>query len=359
MFTADLHNDLVQRILAGEDLTTLTEVGHTDIPRLQSSIIDMEVLIVWVSNKKEPNGFFYNAKLMYDKIVELDDENIIFPKSLNDIDTGIRNNKLLLPIAIEGGESIENNINNLQYFIERGLFYLGPTWNHSLDWVSSGYDETYNKSKLKSYGLNKFGEEVVKTCEENKVLIDVSHIGEKSFWDLASISSKPFIASHSSVYKLCPHFRNLKDNQIKEIKKKKGLIGLNPYPFFIDPHFKHKEERHRKKFIDELKLIEEKHIDKTNRWIAKQHFLQKKLNSITPSIEVYIDHIDYVVKLIGIDYVGVGSDYDGLDCLPNGWKDCKDHILILEKLDSRGYKQKEILKVMGNNILRVLEEINY
>ena len=94
------------------------------------------------------------------------------------------------------------------------------------------YDEAYNKSKLKSYGLNKFGEEVVKTCEENKVLIDVSHIGEKSFWDLASISSKPFIASHSSVYKLCPHFRNLKDDQIKEIKKKKGLIGLNPYPFF-------------------------------------------------------------------------------------------------------------------------------
>ena len=92
MFVADLHNDLVQRILAGEDLTTLTEVGHTDIPRLQSSIIDMEVLIVWVSNKKEPNGYFYNAKLMYDKIVELDDDNIIFPKSLNDIDRGIRNN---------------------------------------------------------------------------------------------------------------------------------------------------------------------------------------------------------------------------------------------------------------------------
>ena len=87
--------------------------------------------------------------------------------------------------------------------------------------------------------------------------------------------------------------------------------------------------------------------------------MQKKFNSITPKIDVFIDHIDYVVKLVGIDYVGIGSDYDGLDCLPHNWKDCEDHILIVEKLDSRGYKHKEIEKVMGNNILRVLEEINY
>ena len=93
---------------------------------------------------------------------------------------------------MEGGEALENNIENLHHFIERGLLYFGPTWNHSLDWVSSGYDECYNKSKIKTFGLNEFGIQVLKTCEENNVLIDVSHIGERSFWDINKHSTKPF-----------------------------------------------------------------------------------------------------------------------------------------------------------------------
>ena len=97
------------------------------------------------------------------------------------------------------------------------------------------------KNSLKTYGLNEFGIEVIHTCQENNVLIDVSHIGE-SFWDIKENSKKPFIASHSSVHNLCPHFRNLKDDQIKAIKDVNGLIGLNPYPFFIDPTFKIREE---------------------------------------------------------------------------------------------------------------------
>ena len=189
------------------------------------------------------------------------------------------------------------------------------------------------------------------------MLVDVSHIGEKSFWDIASISTKPFIASHSSVYNLCPHFRNLKDDQIEAFKKVKGLIGLNPYPFFIDKSFKERETKERKKYIDELNSIERKYSNKTSQWIAKQHFLQKKLANICPSIEIFVDHIEYVINQIGIDYVGIGSDYDGLDCLPNKWSDCLDHMIIQESLEKRGYKNTEIEKIMGKNILRVLGEI--
>ena len=227
-----------------------------------------------------------------------------FPKKLSDINEAIDKNKTMLPISMEGGEGLENDINNLYHFIERGLFYFGPTWNHSLDWVSSNYDETYNSSKLKSHGLNEFGKEVISICQDNNVLVDVSHIGEKSFWDIASISTKPFIASHSSVYNLCPHFRNLKDDQIEAIKKVKGLIGLNPYPFFIDKSFKERETKERNKYLDELNSIERKYSNKTSQWIAKQHFLQKKLADICPSIEVFVDHIEYVINQIGIDYVG-------------------------------------------------------
>ena len=212
-------------------------------------------------------------------------------------------------------------------------------------------------SKLKSHGLNEFGKEVISICQDNNVLIDVSHIGEKSFWDIASMSTKPFIASHSSVYNLCPHFRNLKDDQIEAIKKSKGLIGLNPYPFFIDKSFKERESKERNKYLDELNSIERKYSNKTSQWIAKQHFLQKKLAYICPSIEIFVDHIEYVINQIGIDYVGIGSDYDGLDCLPHSWNDCLDHMIIQKSLEKRGYKFLEIEKIMGKNILRVLEEI--
>tara|TARA_X000000950_G_scaffold178263_1_gene216389 strand:+ start:1 stop:1083 length:1083 start_codon:yes stop_codon:yes gene_type:complete len=360
MFVADLHNDLVQRIMEGEDVSTLTPHGHTDIPRLIQSSINLQILIIWVSTKAINPKFFDRANRMYDELIKLASvSNILIPKNLSEIINAIKKNTLLIPISMEGGEAIENNIDNLYHFIDRGLLYFGPTWNHSLDWVSSNYDEVYNLSKLKTVGLNNFGKEVIKICQENKVLVDVSHIGEKSFWDIDSVSSKPYIASHSSVYNLCPHFRNLKDDQIEAIKNKKGLIGLNPYPFFIDTSFKEREIKERKKYQSELNEIDSKFSNKSSRWIAKQHFLQKNLPNICPSIDVFIDHIEYIVKKIGIDFVSIGSDYDGLDCLPKGWNDCLDHMIISDSLEKRGYKFTEIEKIMGNNFLRVLEEINY
>ena len=360
MFVADLHNDLVQRIMEGEDVTKITSHGHTDIPRLKESCINLQILIIWVSSKAKNPNFFNKANRMFDELEKLSNiENVKIPRSIQDITEGINNNELLLSISMEGGEALENNLENLYHFINRGLLYFGPTWNHSLDWVSSNYDEKYNKTNIKTIGLNDFGKEVVNICQENKILIDVSHIGEKSFWDIENISQKPFIASHSSVYKICPHFRNLHDDQIIAIKNKKGLIGINPYPFFIDPTFKKRESKTRNEYKEKIKSIEIQHSNRSSQWLAKQHFFQKKLSSICPELDLFIDHMEYIIKLIGIDYVGVGSDYDGLDCLPKGWNDCLDHIKIAEKLESRGYNQEEIEKLMGNNFLRVLEEINY
>ena len=356
MFVADLHNDLVQRAMIGEDVGKITNHGHTDIARLINSCIDLEILIVWVSMIPDNTSAFSEANLMYDKIesLSLNNSAVAIPRSLSEILENKKNNKLSLPISMEGGEAIENSIENLHHFIARGMLYFGPTWNNSLDWVSSGYDETYNKSKIKHLGLSDFGKKIIHTCNENGVVIDMSHIGEKSFWDIAAIATKPFIASHSSVYKLFPHFRNLKDDQILEIKKVGGLIGLNPYPFFIDTTFKKKEEE----FIKKHKVLDQISINDSNKvaaeWISKQHHLQKLLKDIVPPLDKFIDHIEYVVNLIGIDFVGIGSDYDGLDCLPFGWVDCMDHIKIAENLDRRGYSTLDIEKIMGQNFLRVL-----
>ncbi len=359
MFIADLHNDVLQRAMIGEDISIKTNHGHSDLVRLRDSCIDLEVFVVWINNQYHKEGAFQRANKLYDKLEYLEKENnyIKIISTFSEINFAKNKNILAIPISIEGGESLEDKIENLHHFIKRGLFYFGPTWNHSLSWVSSAYDEVHNKKNIKSLGLNKFGIEVINTCNENGIIIDLSHIGEKSFWDITKISSKPFIASHSSVHNLCPHFRNLKDDQILAIKKSQGLVGLNHYPFFIDPNFKVKEEKFRKKISEKIKKIAINEKNPSTRWIKKQHLLQKELQSITPSIEIFIDHIEYIIKLAGIDYVAIGSDYDGLDCLPKEMTDCRDHIKILKNLDQRGYSERDIEKVMGLNLLRVIEAV--
>ena len=359
MFVADLHNDVLQRAMIGEDISEQTGNGHSDLIRLNDSCIDLEVFVVWIHGKDFKDGAFKRANKLYDKLEVLEKENnfIKITKTVSDINNAKKNNILSTPISIEGGEPIEDKIENLYHFINRGLFYFGPAWNNSLSWVSSGYDEIHNKKNIKSLGLNKFGIEVINTCNENGVIIDLSHIGEKSFWDIVKISSKPFIASHSSVHKLCPHFRNLKDDQILAIKHSQGLIGLNPYPFFIDPMFEAKEKKFRKEISHKIEKITYKEENITARWINKQHLLQKELQSITPSIDIFIDHIEYIIKLAGIDYVAIGCDYDGLDCLPKEMTDCRDHIKIIESLKQRRYSEKDIEKVMGLNLLRVVEAV--
>ena len=204
---------------------------------------------------------------MYDKIEELikDHKSINIANNLQSIIDNKKNNNLSISIGLEGGEAIENSLDKLHHLIQRGILYFGPTWNYSLDWVSSGHDEANNK-KIKQLGLSSFGKEVINLCNDNGVIIDVSHIGEKSFWDIFNITKKPFIASHSSVYKICPHFRNLHNDQIIAIKNKKGLIGINPYPFFIDPTFKERELKVRNQHKEKIKSIEVQFAKKSSQW---------------------------------------------------------------------------------------------
>ena len=281
MFVADLHNDVLQRAMNGEDISKQNENGHSDLIRLKDSCIDLEVFVVWIDRNHSKEETFNRANKLYDILETLERENKFFKitKTVSDIYAAKNNNILAAPISIEGGEPLEDKIENLYHFINRGLFYFGPTWNHSLSWVSSSYDEIYNKKNIKNLGLNNFGIEVINTCNENGVIVDLSHIGEKSFWDIAKISSKPFIASHSSVHKLCPHFRNLKDDQILAIKHSQGLIGLNPYPFFIDPKFQAKEKIFRKEISHKIEKITFKEENSFGNIKKAETFAEVKKNN--------------------------------------------------------------------------------
>tara|TARA_Y100000590_G_scaffold444829_2_gene576102 strand:- start:1648 stop:2736 length:1089 start_codon:yes stop_codon:yes gene_type:complete len=359
MFVADLHNDILQRAIIGEDITKKSENGHSDIVRLLESKINLEVFVIWVTKQYLEKNAFNRANELIDKLEEIEKQikSLIVIKSLEDLNLSMKESYLATPFGIEGGECLEDSLDNLMHFIRRGLLYLGPTWNFSNSIATSAYDETLNSNKIDYLGLSKFGIEVVKLCNESGVIIDVSHIGEKSFWDIINLSTEPVIASHSCVYNLRPHYRNLKDDQIIAIKKKHGVVFINLYPYFFDLDFEEKENNIKLKFEQELKNINSQFTDQDERWINRQFFLQKKLKVIASDLSKYIDHIEYIIKLVGIDYVGIGSDYDGIDCLPSQISDCTDHMLIAKELDKRGFLFKDIEKVMGLNFLRVYEQI--
>ena len=290
MFVADLHNDVLQRAIIGEDIINKSNNGHSDIIRLIDGNINLEVFVIWVTKKYININPFNRANKLIDKLEEIEKNcnHLKIIKSLNDLNIAKKKSLLAAPFGIEGGECIQDNLEHLMHFIKRGILYFGPTWNHSNLLATSAYDEKYNSKKINYLGLKKFGEDVVKLCDENSVLIDISHIGEKSFWDIIKISNNPIIASHSCVYNLCPHYRNLKDDQINEIKRKNGAIFVNLYPNFFDPDFKKKErilKNHLKKELEKIKL---KYNDRDELWIHQQNFLQKNLRIIAPDLKKYV-----------------------------------------------------------------------
>jgi membrane dipeptidase len=189
------------------------------------------------------------------------------------------------------------------------------------------------------------------------MMIDISHLGEQSFWDVMSTTTEPVIASHSCVYKLCPVYRNLKDEQIKAIAKNGGIVMINFYPGFLDSNWKRKTDE-----FDRQHKQEEDSITKLTDETTMVHYLYAKYPQQMREIDrvpikLVIDHIDYIVKLVGVDYVGVGSDFDGMDDISQGLdgNGVLDFPKITKALKERGYEKNDIEKILGGNFIRVFK----
>ena len=249
------------------------------------------------------------------------------------------------------------NIEYLDKLYERGVRYMTLTWNNSTPWATSAADETTKKDSLPHKGLTDFGKEVVKRMNELGMIIDVSHVGEQTFWDAISITTKPVIASHSCVWTLCPHRRNLKDDQIKAIGKNGGVIHLNFYAGFIDSTYESKIAVFLKQHkAEEDSLIKLKiQPDYARIMVAELH--KDETSGLRPSLSVLLDHLDYIVKLIGVDHVGMGSDFDGIEAPPKELNGVEDYPLVTKALMERGYSKKDIKKILGGNFMRVFKSV--
>ncbi|MDQ6755841.1 MAG: dipeptidase [Bacteroidota bacterium] len=354
----DTHNDILEKCFGkgysfDEDLRGKT---HSDLQRFKESGIDVQIFSVWCDgNQKDP--FSYANKqidTLYATALRHPDK-ITIVKSAAQLSVAVHHNKLAAMIGVEGGHMIENDLNKLDSLYKRGARYLTLTWNNSTPWASSAMEET--KGTLhQPKGLNDFGKNLVRHMNRIGMLVDLSHVGEQTFWDAINTSTKPILVSHSCVYSLSPAFRNLKDDQIKAVGRNGGVIHVNFYSGFLDSNYDRKDAAFNKKHKAErdslLKANPEPYF--ANDFLYAKY--KDEVEDMKAPFHLLFDHIDYIVKLIGVDHVGLGSDFDGINSTPQQLNGVTDYPLITKELLARGYSKNDIRKILGGNFLRILKE---
>ena len=362
-FVADTHNDVpsasIEKKVAFD--TDLRGKTHSDLTRMFAGGLDAQMFSIFCDGEQTEPYQYANREI--DSVYEWvrrNPERMMLVQSPAQLQQAIRQKKLAALLGVEGGHMIENEIAKLEALYNRGVRYLTITWNNSTAWATSAADETSpNPSKGGGMnaegkkGLTEFGRSVIKRMNELGMMVDVSHVGEQTFWDIVQVSSKPIIASHSCVWTLCKHRRNLKDEQIKAIAKSGGVIFLNFYAGFIDSTYEHKRDVFLKQHQGEVDELIKQGKQKEYALMMVGDKYKDQLNVMRPPLAVLLNHLDYIVKLVGVDHVGLGSDFDGIEAPPLELDGVENMPLITKALLERGYSKKEIQKILGGNFIRV------
>ncbi len=362
----DGHNDflffivdeLVQKYTGNQTIdfgTDLEGTTHIDLARQKEGGLDVQFFSVFcLGSQVDPFAMAMRQIDSMEAIVGRHSSQMDLATSSKEIADALADDKSVAIMGVEGGHMIEDDLDKLETLYDRGVRYMTLTWNNSTSWATSSYDEQPEKN-VPQKGLTDFGREVVNQMNELGMLVDISHVGEQTFWDVMEVTTKPVIASHSSVYTICNFHRNLKDDQIKAVAENEGVVMVNFYPGFIDSVFwemeraffvRHKEES------DSLMAVYD------DEWLVEYHMYRKyseEAEEMRPPLSKLIDHIDYIVDLVGVDYVGLGSDFDGITINPKQLDDVSDFPVITKALLEKGYSEEDVSKILGANFLRVLE----
>ncbi|MDU0809647.1 dipeptidase [Aquirufa regiilacus] len=353
----DTHNDCLtacieKNVSLDQDLTG---INHSDLARFKKGGVDYQLFSVWCDGEKA-NPYVWAMREMDSlyAVAARNSDKLVIAKTWKDIQRALKEQKLVAQFGVEGGHMIENDLQKLETFYNRGVQYMTLTWNNSPSWASSHADEK-NPSFKGHKGLNDFGKKVVKKMNQMGMLVDVSHVGEATFWDVINTTTKPIIASHSNAYSVCPVSRNLKDEQIIAIGKNGGVIHLNFYSAFVDIDFWQKDEAFRKKHSSEIDSLVGAGMQMEYAFNLIGDKYAAESDAIKPDLEQLMKHFDHIVKLIGVDHVGLGSDFDGINSAPKQLKTVLDYPVFTQALIARGYSNKDISKVLGGNFLRVYQ----
>lgn len=330
-----------------------TTEGDFDYERAKKGGLDAPFMSIYIpsSYQQQPD----NGKALADSLInmirtiaEQIPDKFALANSPQEVDANFRAGKISLPMGMENGAPIGNDLANVKYFHDRGIRYITLTHGKDNQICDSSYDTTRTWN-----GLSPFGEQVVKEMNRVGIMVDISHVSDSTFYDVVKLTKVPVIASHSSCRAFTPDFqRNMNDDMIKKLGENGGVIQINFGSAFLDSTVRAGNEINRKKLQAMLEEKGLKQSDSLAKPIVEQ--FRKENPSLYADVKIVADHIDHVVKLAGIDHVGIGSDFDGVgDSLPTGLKDVSQYPNLIYELLKRGYTEEDVAKVCYKNVWRV------
>ncbi len=359
----DGHVDLPYRMKVGGftlqreilDVSERTEGGNFDFPRAKEGGLDAPFMSIYIPSEYQERG---GAKILADSLILMTErlvntwpEKFALAKSPADIEHNFNVGKISLPMGMENGAALEDEISNVKYFYDRGIRYV--TLTHGKDNLigDSSYDTVGTHG-----GLSDYGNQVVNEMNRIGIMVDISHVSDNTFYDVLKVTSVPVIASHSSARKFTPGFeRNMGDVMIKALAENGGVIMINFGGSFIDGEYNERSAAVREHIVNWLAENELGRNDpKAEEYIKK--YVEE--NNPFPGVSKVADHFDHIVALVGIDHVGLGSDFDGVgDSLPTGLKDVSMYPNLIAELLKRGYSKADIEKICYRNLFRVWKQV--
>ena len=352
----DTHNDVTTPMTNDDfDLKGTPPAPYrTSIERMKKGGMTAEFFSLYIKPWYVAHGGAARRTLdMIDSVyraVERHPNDLMIATTAADIRRAKAQNKVACLMGIEGGHAIENSLPTLREFHRLGVRYMTLTWNNANDWADSNRESKHN-------GLTDFGKDVVREMNRLGMLVDVSHVGDKTMSDVLDISKAPIIASHSSARALSNVPRNIPDDLLKRIAKNGGVVQVNFYSMFVDAATVAPQNAARnEKLKAQQAELNEKYRDDPER-LSEESDKLEAANPLPPlPISKLIDHIDHIVKVAGIDHVGIGADFDGANDMPEGARDVSMLPNITYELLKRGYSEQDIRKILGENLLRVMTQ---
>ncbi|MEO6259288.1 MAG: dipeptidase [Thermoanaerobaculia bacterium] len=353
--TVDLHADTPSEFLDHPfDLGAWNARGHFDYPRMKAGGLDAEFFAAYVPASYANKGAAAYCLRIMETIHEMVEHYptwVRFATSTSDIRSAAADGKRSILIGIEGGHAIEDSIELLRSFYRFGARYMTLTHTNTNGWAdSSGSDPKHD-------GLTPFGKQVVLEMNRLGMLVDISHVSDKTFYDVIATTKAPVIASHSSSRALASHPRNMTDEMLAALGRNGGVAMVNFYPVFLDNGVMEASKARTEKIKPAVAELKAK--DPAEGAVYKEGMKALMEANPLPKISwtVIVDHIDHMVKVAGVDHVGIGSDFDGIPATPEGMEDVSKLPSIRGELKRRGYSEPDIRKIMGENFMRVFAEV--
>ena len=352
MFLLDTHCDTPSHILRLRDLTQDDRYSHVDFPKLRRGGVDGAFFALYTPASLTSNeSYAYAMKLLegVNDVLNTHQDKARLATTGAEAYSNKENGLFSVFLGLENGAALENSLDRVDEFYNSGVRYITLCHSKNNQVCDSCADGNgWN-------GLSPFGKDVVRRMNSLGMLVDVSHISDASFYDVLETSDNPVVATHSCCRALCSHPRNMTDEMIRNLAEAGGVIQINFYPLFLDDAFKFELERsgimEYGEHIESEFIADPADPQKRSAWNKVQDELQALRR---PSFKLIADHIDHVVDLVGIDHVGIGSDFDGIEVTPAGMEDISHMPALMDELSGRGYSKSDLEKIASENFFRIL-----